>query len=746
MRAHIAAIGLFLVLFLCASTAFTQDYYDFGFSRQQSVAVLSDDGQPFAFPWAGGINSVRLSSIDLNGDGHKDLVAFEKHGNRLLPFVRHSADAATFAYAPQYVCNFPTLHDWTILKDYDGDGLEDIFTYGLAGITVYRNVSDVSGLHFQLVTEQIQSFYYHDSSNLYTSPDDYLAVEDLDGDGDLDLLNFWLLGKYVHLHRNYSKELYGDASHFAFRLESECWGHFEESGESNHIVLNSACGQRTEPSRHVGSTLLARDLTGNGLPDLVLGDVDYPNLILLRNGGTVDDALMVSQDTLFPNADQPVWLYSMPVVSFIDLDEDGIDEFVASPSDPALEKSRDQQSVWLYRYDLNSQDYSLDTKGFLQNEMIDVGSGAHPVLYDWNGDGLLDLFVASHGSYDTSLFVDGFLQSSFSAAISYYINIGTASSPKFQLVTCDFGDLRRYNLQRIHPAFADLNGDGRVDMLCGLKDGTVRLFLNTAAPSLLPLFQAPEQLSEVNVGAFATPQLFDLDNDGLLDLLVGNRRGMISYYHRNAGEELSFSLITEELGGVDVRDADISFFGYCVPFFYRHHDGATRLFCGNEQGDIAYYDQIDGNLDGEFRLRDAFLVEGEGSALHPIKEGLRSAPALADLNGDGFPEMLVGNYAGGVSYFDGSVGPPVGAFSNALDLPTLSLSPNPASESVRIHSQPNGNVFQLIITDLNGRIMVDRPHLGEAEIDVSGWAPGLYLVTLRSRSHVQTAKLVVVKH
>ena len=70
-------------------------------------------------------------NIDLDLDGTDDLLAFEKHGNRLLPFLRQGQQ---WLYVPEYRHGFPELHDWLILKDYDNDGKKDIFTYGLAGI------------------------------------------------------------------------------------------------------------------------------------------------------------------------------------------------------------------------------------------------------------------------------------------------------------------------------------------------------------------------------------------------------------------------------------------------------------------------------------------------------------------------------------------------------------------------------------------------------------------------------------
>ena len=735
---------LIAVIVLFSTTAFAQSFHDFGFSRSQDIAVRSMNEQLFSFPWAGGINSVRAASFDLDRDGIDDLVLFEKHGNRLLTFLNLGIpDSTAYIFAPQYLHSFPELHNWVVLKDYNGDGNPDIFTYGLAGITVYKNVSTENETLFQLVTDQIQSYYYNGYTNLYTSPDDYLAIEDIDGDGDLDILNFWILGKYVHYHRNYSMEMYGDADHFDFRLEDECWGHFEEGGESNAILLNSACGQKDEPTRHVGSTLLVCDFDNNGLKDLLLGDIDYPNLVLLLNGGTPQDAWMTSIDTLFPSPLEPVWLYSMPVVGFVDVDNDGRDELLASPSDPSLTKSQDHHSLWLYRYDEGVEQYRKVTEDFLQGQMIDVGSGAVPVLYDWNGDGLTDLFVANYGSYDSSRVINGFLTSYYSSSISYFQNIGTLTNPVFRQVTDDFGNLKRYGYLALCPAFGDVDGDGHTDMLCGNSDGTLLFFRNQG--DTLPNFAPPApNYAGIDVGDYAAPQLFDLDCDGRPDLLIGNRRGKVAYYRNVAPYgAFDFHFVTDTLGGVDVRDADVSFFGYCVPCFFRNAQNQTVLFCGNEQGEIVYYDLIDNNLLGTFRRKEAALNETVGEALYPINDGTRSTPAVADLNGDGYPDLLVGNYAGGLSLFMGAVPPPLSISTLSRQAPLLTVFPNPTAGKCTVTF---GEVarYELVVSDLSGRILFVAHTDGSDsfELDLSGLPAGVYIGRCESSTAVRYFKVV----
>ena len=395
----------FLAAFFCCNACLAQTFYPLGFQRNQNIPVIQEH-DTLHLAWAGGMNGLSFYSFDLNADGTQDLIAFEKNGNRLLPFIQENN---RWTYHPEYCHFFPELHDWVIFKDYDNDGKKDIFTYGLAGIRVFHNISEQE-LRFELACEQLSSFYYTDYSNIYASPDDYLPIDDVDGDGDLDILNFWVLGKYVHYQRNYAVENNLANGYFDYKLEDECWGKFSEGADNNEITLFSYCQDKARnQTRHVGSTMTLTDYNQDGTKDLLLGDIDFPQIIFLTNGGTPSEALMIHQTSNFPNAENPISLFSMPLVSSLDIDGDSYDEFIVSPADPSLSKSQNVNSVWLYDYDENVQDYHLNTRSFLQEKMIDLGSGAYPVFFDWNNDGLLDLFVGNFGYYDSSQYINGFL-------------------------------------------------------------------------------------------------------------------------------------------------------------------------------------------------------------------------------------------------------------------------------------------------------------------------------------------------
>ena len=717
---------LFGLLFSLAAAQNT--YYDFGFERQSSVPVM-ENGLPLAMPWAGGLNSVRFSEIDLDLDGTLDMLGFEKHGNRLMPFLRVGNG---FFYAPQYARCFPDLHDWVILYDYDHDGKSDIFTYGLASVRVFKNIS-VDTLQFQQVADPLQAFYYNGYTNIYASPDDYLVVDDIDQDGHLDILNFWVLGKYVHHLRNYAEE----GSPFDFRLENECWGHFEEAADNNVVTLFSDCSSKSDDdhTRHTGSSMLLHDFDGNGLPDLLLGDVDSPYNILLYNHGTLSDARMTLQDTAFP-VSMPIFLYSMPAASFVSLPGHEAPSLVVSPSDPSLTKSQDMNSVWVYDYNDDIQQYTLTHTDFLQGEMMDVGSGCHPVLYDFDGDGLLDLFVGNYGQFDSAQVINGWLTSFFSSSVAYYRNTGTVSSPAFTLQTRDFGNLKTLGFNALHPTFGDFDGDGETDMLCGQQDGT--LVLVPHARLMTGIGDVNTRFEDIDVGECSTPQSFDLDGDGKKDLIIGNRRGLLSYY-RNIGVNTAvFQKITDTLGGVDMRDFTQSYFGFSVPCFYHDAQYGTVLFCAGELGEVAYYKQIDGNLDGVFEKAEANLAETICGVAHPFLEGRRVAAAVADLNGDGRPDMLLGNYAGGAAYFEGAIPPAHNSIAQHERVP-LRVYPNPATDILHVESdRPLGSVA---IYDLFGRIIlvINNIEDNSAVITTSCLPTGIYFVRT---AHHATSKFL----
>jgi len=712
--------------------------------RNQEIEVTKNN-RSLLYPWAGGINSVYFSQIDLNLDTIPDFIAFEKHGNRILPFVNKATKKnPQFVFAPEYKHRFPALHDWVVLKDFNNDNKADIFTYnGMGGIRVFQNISDKE-LAFQLVADPVKSNYYGKEVNIFASPDDYLGIADVTGNGKLDILNFYVLGKFVHFQKSISQ----NNQFFNYTIADECWGKFSEAADNNEITLFTYCDKKSDakPPKHVGSSIFLLDFTGNGLQDIVIGDVDFAGLKLLINGGTKEEALMIVQTDDFPNAQYPVHIYSMPAVSTMDIFGTTKPDLFVSPSDPSLTKSEDLNSVWHYRYNEQAEDYVLETKAFLQEDMIDVGSGAVPVLFDWTGNGVLDLFITNYGSFDSAKHDNyGVLKSYYSSSITFYKNVGTTNNPKFEWVTSDFGNLKKYGFLALYPTFADLNGDGKIDLLCGNSDGTLLFFENTADKGVLPDFKLPvKNYQNIKVGrfGFSAPQLFDINKDGKLDLLIGCDWGTLSYY-QNVGtnQNPNFQLITEKFGNVDVHDPNISYFGYSTPCFFRYKD-ETLLLCGNEQGELLLFSNIDNNLDGDFTLLEKITETFQNKAYN-INEGIRVVAAVADLDGDQKPDLIVGNWAGGVSYFKGSE-PAEKEDPPEPPLQGIKVYPNPTSGELRITNYEL-RIKRVEVFDVLGRnILTSFVSLTSTEttINISHLQAGIYFIKIHTNDKIVVKKVL----
>jgi len=257
----------FLLFF--TAFGFCQIPYDYGFQKKFDIHVTDSLGNSLQMPWVGGMNCMQFSEIDLNNDGIMDLFAFDKTGNKVLTFINQGIhDSISYVYDYTYEKYFPPFTGWAQLIDYNHDNKPDIFCYSnIGGIAAYKNVSDTV-LKFQLLYPIINSDMGQAVSNIALTPDDYPAIYDIDGDGDLDILTFFSLGTFITYHKNISQELYGNSDTLVYKLRTECWGDVAENAMNNHIDLNKPCPWRNdEPiskaERHVGSTLLAGNFNGD---------------------------------------------------------------------------------------------------------------------------------------------------------------------------------------------------------------------------------------------------------------------------------------------------------------------------------------------------------------------------------------------------------------------------------------------------------------------------------------------------
>jgi len=119
---------------------------------------------------------------------------------------------------------------------------------------------------------------------------------------------------------------------------------------------------------------------------------------------------------------------------------------------------------------------------------------------------------------------------------TWFENIGTRNRPKYaagQYLTYN-GKSLKMDLCMIVPVALDWDKDGDVDLIVGQEDGRVALVENTgkvidSMPQFLPAKFFQQQADELKFGALVTPYSFDWDNDGDEDLICGDTAGYIGF-------------------------------------------------------------------------------------------------------------------------------------------------------------------------------------------------------------------------
>jgi hypothetical protein len=295
------------------------------------------------------------------------------------------------------------------------------------------------------------------------------------------------------------------------------------------------------------------DIDNDGDKDLFWGDFFNHSLYYLQNQGTATNAQFVLVDSTF--ADEAVVQstgFNMP--SIVDIDGDGrLDMFIG-----VLTGSSSTANFLYYRNagTTGAHQFQLQTSDFLPS--IDVGSASSPTFADIDNDSDLDLLVGSE---------DG--------KLTLYERRGAS---EFRFVTNSFVALP--GLFNVSPTFGDFTGDGVLELIVGDANGKVRLYRNSGGWSEDTTFQ----LRSVSFGQNASPALVDIDNDGKKDLFVGTGGGRISYYHNDGTSSTpNFVLQTNFFLSVDVGDD-------AKPVFVDlDSDGDLDMIVGDRDGRLSYW-------------------------------------------------------------------------------------------------------------------------------------------------------------
>jgi hypothetical protein len=695
------------------------------YSLDQSIAVMAN-GKSVSMPWAGGLNSPQMNTMDLNGDGKEDLVIFDRTANKLLTFLNKGN---RYDYAPDYESYFPsTISDWVLLRDFNCDGKKDLFTTNLAGISVFVNTTKAGGL------PSWREFYpghplltigFNGSINLQMNATDIPAIDDVDEDGDLDVIVARFVGfGSLEFHRNMSMENTGRCDSMQLVRVTTEWGNFEECNCARFAFGGIDCSQLSggRIKHDAGKSLLTLDLNNDGLHDLLFSEQNCTSLYLLPNEGTPSSAQM-NNFAVFPT-DKPSTLL-FPAAYFEDVDFDGVKDLtVASNISARVTTDADlSHSVWFYKNTgtTASPQFSFQKTNLLQDQMIDVGSYSSPAFADYDIDGDLDMFI-SYWSIADSV-----------ASIYQYENTGTFYAPAFQLVTNDYLQFSTRGLYNIKIQFVDVNGDGKTDLAFTATDkqtSVTQLYAlaNTSSAAFDFGGQAPDPLGFA-ISQLENVLLYDVNKDGLLDILWGKSDGSLQYY-KNAGSFVFVSVDQAYLG----LKSSISRFCVSPAVSDLKHDGKPDLLVGNHGSVVVYHDFQSANSSA-----DTIKIVNKLKARSELRN-LSSYVMITtvDLYNNLNPLVAIGTITGGVLMLKSD-----STFANS-DENIVSIWPNPLSQNEKMNVLTSQSsviqFFNVIGQQLNEPFVTSA---GQAIALDQTLGPGLYFARVSWSGKSKTVKLLV---
>ncbi len=278
---------LTLILILIANPLFSQKVVELNQGK-----TIRLKGQMLSNGFSLGINSAQIQTLDLTGDGKEEWVVWDINSRQLQVFEKKGEQ---FLVRPELSYFFPSdVSGFLVLADFDRDGKKDLFTSTALGVKAYRNTSSGSQISWTLAQNFLR---LEGANNIPANNLDTPLLQDLDGDGDLDLLLFnFAVGDYLEYYRNTSIERKGSSDIDGFAFPVRHWGGFEFCG-CGQISFGLTCDGRTLASpaapldqarvQHAGGhSLLYRDFTGDGIPDLLMGREECTTLYFLPNVGT----------------------------------------------------------------------------------------------------------------------------------------------------------------------------------------------------------------------------------------------------------------------------------------------------------------------------------------------------------------------------------------------------------------------------------------------------------------------------
>ncbi len=252
---------------------------------------------------------------------------------------------------------------------------------------------------------------------------------------------------------------------------------------------------------------------------------------------------------------------------------------------------------------------------------------------------------------------------------------------------------------------------------------------------------AASPFANIDVGNFAKPEVYDVNGDGLPDLIVGRPQGNLHYFE-NMGTtgSPSFSSVATNANFGEVNVKPNLLYGESTPRVVKlAHNSQPYLLVGNVLGNIWLY-----RLDADKRYSGAFTKID--SVFSGIDVGEYAHFAVADIDGDGKFEMVVGSLRGGLQFFK-ETDTPIGINEVEKTIVTKAY-PNPADGywNLELGNLTAGQPLSITVYDLLGRKTYEQtltpPNVSQTVAITMEVGTGMYLCRVQQASGSATLRLL----
>jgi hypothetical protein len=618
-----------------------------------------------------------VTAADVNGDGKPDLVVANQNANTVSVLFNTTAPgAATPSFAAQQTFATGTNPRSVTVADVNGDGMPDLLVANVNDntVSVLLNTT-VPGA--AIPSFAAQQTFATGAGPVSVSAVDSVTAVDVNGDGKPDLIVANGNDNTVSVLLNTTVPGAPIPSFAAPQTFATGAGPFsvtaaDVNGDGKpdltvanvntstvSVLLNTTVPGATTPSFAAQQTfatganpfsVIAADVNGDGMPDLIVANFNASTVSVLLNT-TVPGASTPSF-----SAQQPSATGSLPrSVTAADVNGDGMPDLIVA------NYNANTVSVLL-----NTTAPGAATPSFAAQQTFATGTNPNSVTAaDVNGDGKPDLIVGNSGANTVSVLLNttapGATSPSFAAQQTFITGVGPFSVTAADVNGDGKPDLIIANVNAntvsvllnttapgaATPSFAaqqafatgtypnsvtaaDVNGDGKPDLIVSNQNtSTVSVLLNTTAPGAATPSFAAQQTAATSGPAAVT--IADVNGDGMPDLIVANY----------SADTVSVLLNTTAPGAATLSFATQQTFAtgagpYSVTTADVNGDGKPDLIVANWYANtvsVLLNTTVPGATTPSFAAQQTFITESSPDSV-----------VAADVNGDGMPDLIVANY------------------------------------------------------------------------------------------------------